>query len=129
MLAEYLHYAPVWRKFTAISVLGEVLSEPDLLGDLVNGFESVGLSFIRSEDAKAIHVPPHHFPQEIAECRDVPGEGCAGFFYLDRRAPEVGHLERFANETAVSDRVCAHPPISFGSQSLQLGDQAARTIE
>src|SRR5271155_567660 len=105
MLAEYLHYAAIWSKLTAVSVLGEVRSEPDLLGDLVNCFEPVGLRFIRPEDAEAVHVPPHHFAQEIAERRDVPGQSCARFFDLDRRAPKVGHLQRLANKTAISDRV------------------------
>jgi hypothetical protein len=84
MLAEYLHYPPIWSKLTAVSVLGEVLSEPDLLGDFINRLESVGLRFIRPEDAEAVHVPPHHFAQEIAECRDVPGQSCAGFLDFDR---------------------------------------------
>src|SRR5271156_2913835 len=83
MLAEHLHYAAIWSKLTTSSVLWEILCQPDLLGDLVNSFESVGLGFIRPEDAEAVHVPPHHFPQEIAERRDVPGQSCAGFFDFD----------------------------------------------
>src|SRR5271166_6717976 len=129
MLAEYLHYSAIWSELTSVSVLREVLSEPDLLGDFINRLESVGLRFIRPEDAEAVHVPSHHFPQEIAECRDVPGQSCAGFFDFDRRAPKIGHIKRLANKTAVGDRVCTHPPISLGSQSFQLRDQPAFAIE
>src|SRR5208282_2038550 len=129
MLAQHLHHASIRRELAAVSVLWEILCQPDLLGDLVNSFESVGLGFIWPEDAKAVHVPPHHFPQEIAERRDVPGQSCAGFFDFDRRVPKIGELQGLANKTAISDRVCTHPPISRGSQSLQLGDQAAFTIE
>src|SRR5271155_3671005 len=99
MLADFLNYAAFWRNLPAVCALGEVRSEPDLLGDLVNCFEPVGLRFNRPEDAEAVHVPPHHFPQEIAERRDVPGQSCAGFFDLDRRAPKVGHLQRLSDKT------------------------------
>src|SRR5713101_8397560 len=111
MLAQYLHYAAIRSEFAAVSVLMEVLCKPDLLGDFIDRLESIGLRFIRSEDAEAVHVPPHHFPQEIAECRDVPGQSCAGFFDFDPGAPKIGHIQGLANKTAVSDRVCAHPPI------------------
>src|SRR5208282_1026599 len=123
MLAEYLHYAAIWSELTAVSVLREVLCQPDLFGDFINRFESVGLRFIRPEDAEAVHVQPHHFPQEIAESGHIPGQGCAGFFNLDRRSSKIGHIQGLAHKTAVSDRVCAHAPISLGSQGLQLGEQ------
>src|SRR5208283_4629217 len=91
MLAQHLHHASVGSKLAAVAVLREVLCQPDLLGDFINRLESVGLRFIRSEDAKAVHVQPHYFPDEIAERRDIPGRGCAGFFDLNCGSAEIRH--------------------------------------
>ena len=121
VLAEHLHDAAFGRQIAAVGILREVLCQPHLLGDIVEGLQPVGLRLVRPEDAEVVHVQPHDFAQEIAEGGDVAGQGCAGFLDLDGGVAEVRHVERLAQQTAIGDRVGAHPPVPLGASAFRSG--------
>ena len=96
VLAEHLHDAAVRGKLAAVGVFREVLAEPDLLADFIDGLELVGLRLVRPEDAEVLHVLPHHFAKEVAEGGDVAGQGRAGFLDFDGGVAEIRHLQWLA---------------------------------
>ena len=70
---------PSGARFAAVGVLREVLAQPRLLGDLVEGLELVGLRLVRPEDAEVLHVQPHDLAQEVAEDGTLPARVAPGF--------------------------------------------------
>src|SRR5208283_2442281 len=86
---EHFHDAPVQGQVAAVGVLGEVLAEPRLLGDLVDGVELVGLRLVRPEKPEVVLVPPHDLPHQDAEEARVTGLGCSWFLDFDAESAEV----------------------------------------
>ena len=93
VLTEHLHDAAVWGQLAAVSILREVVPQPDFLAYIVDGLELVGLSLVRSDDAEVVHVHPHDFPEENAESGDVTGQGRARFLDFNGRVTEIGHVQ------------------------------------
>ena len=63
MLAQHLHHAPAGSEFTAVGILGEIFGHPGFFGDFIDRFQAIGLRFVGSKNAKAIHIQAHDFPQ------------------------------------------------------------------
>jgi hypothetical protein len=129
VLAEHLHNAAFGSEVSAVGILGEILCQPDLFGDVVERFQPVGLRLIRAEDAEVPHVQPRDFACKVSESGNVAGQGRALFLDFDGAVAEVGHIQRPAQQPAIGDRVGAHPPVSRGGQGLQLGEQASFIVE
>ena len=96
VLAEHLHNSAVRCELPAVSILREVLAEPDLLTNFIDGLELVGLCLVWPEDAEVLHVLPHHFAEKIAEGGDATGQRRAGLLDFNAEAAEIGHVEWLA---------------------------------
>src|SRR6476620_12432975 len=105
VLAEHFHNSTVRCKLPAVSILRKVLAEPDLLTNLIDGLELVGLCLVWPEDAEVLHVLPHHLPEKIAELGDATGQRLAGFLDFNAEAAEIRHLQWLAYQAAVRDRI------------------------
>src|SRR6516164_4838325 len=129
VLAEHLHNSTVRCKLTAVSIFRKVLAEPDLLANLIDGLELVGLCLVWPEDTEVVHVPPHHFPKKTSKFGDATGDGCAGLLHFNTSAAEIRHLQWLAYQATIRDGVGAHPTIPFWSQGLQLWNESAVLVE
>ena len=96
VLAEHLHNATVRRKLPAVLVFREVLAEPDLLADFVEGLKHVRLGLVRPEDPEVLDVLPHDLAQKVPEGGNAGGRGHAGFLDFNGGAPEIRHLQGLA---------------------------------
>src|SRR5262249_39989554 len=93
MLAEHLHDATVRSKVATVRVFREVLAEPNLLGDFVDGLELVGFRLVWPKNSEILHVPPRDFAEKGPEGRDVAGQGRAGFLDFNGSLAKIGHLQ------------------------------------
>ncbi len=105
VLAEHFHDAAGDIEFTTIGIFGLEFGEPGFLGGGVDGGEFVGGGFIGTKDAEGMHIPAHHFGEEVSEDVGGRGVGGAGRFYIEGVIAEVGEIEIFAEETAVGVRI------------------------
>src|SRR5262245_17745436 len=110
MLAEHLHDATVRSKLATVRIFREVLAEPHLLGNFVDGLELVGFRLVWPENPEILHVSPRDFAEKVPESRDVAGQGRAGFLDFNGRLAKIGHLQGLPYQTAIRDGVGAHPP-------------------
>src|SRR5208283_3717205 len=129
MLAQHLHHASIRSELAAISVLGKVFSEPDFFGHLVDRFETVRLRFVRTKDTEAVRIQSHHFAKEVTQGRNVPRQSGSRLLDIDLRTPEVGHVERLPQQTAVSDGIGAHASRSLRGESLQFWNQPTGLVK
>ena len=115
VLAEHFHNSTVRCKLPAVSILREVLAEPDLLTNFIDRLELVGLCLVWPEDAEVLHVLPHHLPEKIAELGDATGQRRAGLLDFNAEPAEIRHLQWLAYQATIRDGVGAHPPMTLRS--------------
>jgi hypothetical protein len=118
VLTQHLHNATLGGKLAAISVFREIFAEPDLFPNFIDGLELVGLGLVWPNDAEVLHVPPRYFPEKLAEVGDAAGHSLTGFFDLNGEIAKIRHVQWLAEQTAIRDRIGAHPPIALWRQSF-----------
>lgn len=129
VLAEHLHYTPVQRQISAISIFRLILCQPGLLRCFVDRLQLVRSGLIRAEDAKTCHVPPHHVAQEMRQ------HFCRRYFARCRLierlciAAKIRQVQRLPQQSAIRMRICADPSIALGRQRAQILCQPARFVE
>src|SRR5262245_2163205 len=101
VLAQHLHNSTVRCKLPAVIIFREVLAEPDLLTNFIDGLELVGLCLVRPNDPEVLHVSPRHFSEKLAEDRDTARQGRAGFLDFNAEAAEIRHLQWLAYQATV----------------------------
>src|SRR5947208_16071950 len=101
VLAEHLHNSTVRCKLAAVIIFREVLAEPDLLTNLIDGLELVGLCLVWPEHTEVVHVSPHYFPEKIAQLGDATGQGLAGFLDFNTGAAEIRHVAWLAQQATI----------------------------
>ena len=67
VLGEHLHDAAVGGELPAVGVFSEIVGQPELLADFVDGVELVRRVFIGAEDAEVGHVALHDVAKELAK--------------------------------------------------------------
>ena len=93
VLAEHLHDATASCKLPAIGIFREVLAEPHLLTNFIDGLKLVGLCFIWPKNPEVVHVLPRHFPEELPEGGNTTGHGSTGFLDFNAGSAEIRHLQ------------------------------------
>src|SRR6266576_6981105 len=93
VLAEHLHNSTARRKVPAVIIFWEVLPQPDLFTNFIDGLELIGLCLVRPNDPEVLHVSPRHFSEKLAEDGDATRQGRAGFLDFNASAAEVWHLQ------------------------------------
>ena len=56
MLTQHLHHSTIRCQFSAIGVFLEVVSNPELLANLIDVIQLVGSVFVGTKDTKVLHV-------------------------------------------------------------------------
>src|SRR5215510_12187923 len=112
VLAEHLHNSTVRCKLSPVSILREVLAEPDLLTNFIDRVELVGLCLVWPKDPEVLHVSPHHFAEKHAQLGNATGQACAGFLDFNTSAAEIRHLQWLAYQATIRNGIGAHPPIA-----------------
>src|ERR1700730_7383889 len=115
VLAEHLHHSTIRCKLSTVCIFREVLAQPNLLTNFVDGLQLVGLCLVWPKDPEIVHVSPRHLPKKIAQFRDTTGPGQPGFFHFDTGAAKIRHIEWLAQQATIRDRISAHPSITLGS--------------
>ena len=59
MLGKHFQHSTIGAKLTTVLVLGQVVSQPQLLAHFINGIKFVGGIFIWAEDPKVVPVQTH----------------------------------------------------------------------
>ena len=67
VLRKHFHDPAVGRQFAAIGIFGQVIGQPQLLADLINGIQLVRSVFVGPEDTEALHVVAHDVPQKAPQ--------------------------------------------------------------
>src|SRR5262249_60924371 len=89
VLAKHFHDAPIRSQIPAVGVFREILAEPNLLTDFIQGLELIGLRLVRPEHSEVLYVVSHHFSKEDTEGRNVPGQSPAGFLDFDGEVTKI----------------------------------------
>src|SRR5262249_499174 len=93
VLAKHLHNSTLCREVPTVVIFGEVLAEPDLLTNFIDGLELVGLCFVRPNHPDAFHVLPLYCSEQLPEDCTAARQGFAGFLDFNASAAEVGHIK------------------------------------
>ena len=123
VLAEHLHDAAVGRQIAAVGVLGEILAEPGLLGDLVDRVSRLEAFSSGPKTRKFSCCRASMSRRKLPSDWVVPTSVVPGFSTCDGVVAEVRQAQRLAQQAAVGVRVGAHPPRAFRGKCPQLRHQ------
>jgi hypothetical protein len=123
VLGKYFHDTTSHHKISTILIFLEVLSHPDLLSGLVDLAKLVGLSLIRTEDTEVGQILGDDVAEEDGHVAHAGHGGDTGLDTSQSVFAEVGHVERFAEKTTVTDGVGRHTLGSLGSEFSQLRNE------
>src|SRR5262249_38463856 len=104
---------------------GEVIGDPEFLGDLINSLQLVRGGFVRPEDAEVRHIFLHYLAKEIAERGDILGFKRSGLIYLHRVIAEVRDTQRSPNTPAIGMGIRAHAAVASWRQRPELRNKLA----
>src|SRR5215472_2724478 len=120
MFAEHLENAAIGCEFTAVIIFRKVFRDPELLTSLIDVLKLIGCSFVRSENAEAIHIELHHIAKERSQRPGILGFDLAGPFEVQAIRTEIGQVKAFLKDPAIAMWVGAHPPSAGRSHGLKL---------
>jgi len=129
VLGEHFQDAAVNRQLTAVGILRQVVSQPQLLAGLVDRVELVRCRLVGTENPERRHVPVHDVAQEVAQRPCVLGGHLPRLLDVDGVVAEIRQAKRLADQPAVDVGVRAHAARPFRRQGLQLRDQSPVGVE
>ena len=77
------------------------MSDPHLLGYLVDIAQLVGFRLVRAKKAEGLHVLLHDVPEEVGHVDHAVAKHSARPLYLDGVLTEIGHPQRSLGYAAV----------------------------
>lgn len=129
VFTEDLHDPTGRGEMAAVLVLVEAICHPDFVGDAVHVAQLVGLGLIRPEESEVLGVSlddlRHVFGEDFHAARVV----YARALRVVAEVSEVGHVQRFPQDTTVGHRIGTHSGLAGGSQFLQLLDKLSVLAE
>ena len=129
VLGEHLQDAPIRGQLATIGVLRQIVREPQLLADLIDGVELVRRILVRAEDAEVAHVLAHDLAQHGTQGLGVHGADPTGLVHGAGKGPVVGHAQGTAQLATVGVGVGAHAHPAFGGHGAQFGLELAGGVE